>query len=123
MKASCKYFDAYVETLRTKRGKPRDQQIHDLLHQHYTMRQGNKESVAEFANRFNQTQFELEKLVPNINRLPTTKDTQDICCELELIHAVVIKLSFGYDWRKNRSHKTHCHIYRSRLKLFCFLSK
>ena len=56
------------------------------------MRQGNKESVAEFANRFNQTEFELEKLVPNIHRLPTTKDTQDICCELELIHAFVIKL-------------------------------
>ena len=87
-----KYFDACVETLRTKRGKPRDQQIRDLLHQYYTMRQGNKESVAEFANRFSQTQFELENLVPNIHRLPTTKDTRDICCELELIHAFVIKL-------------------------------
>ena len=87
-----KYLDACVETLRTKRSKPRDQQIRDLLHQYYTMRQGNKESVAEFANRFNQTQFELEKLVPSIHRLPTTKDTKDICCELELIHAFVIKL-------------------------------
>ena len=51
-----------------------------------------KESVAEFANRFNQTQFELEKLVLNIHRLQTTKDTHDICYELELIHAFVNKL-------------------------------
>ena len=32
-----KYFDACMETLRTKRSKPRDQQVRDLLHQYYTM--------------------------------------------------------------------------------------
>ena len=87
-----KYFDACVGTLRTKRGKWRDQQIRDLLHQYYTMQQGNKESVAEFVNGFTQTQLELEKLVPNIHCLPTTKDAKDSCSELELIHAFVIKL-------------------------------
>ena len=81
-----------METLRTKRGKPRDQQIRDLLHQYYTMQQGNKESVAEFANRFTQTQLELVKLVLNIHCLPTTKDAKDSCSELELIHAFVITL-------------------------------
>ena len=56
------------------------------------MEQTVKESVAEFANRFTQTQFELEKLVPNIHRLPESKDSKAICNELELIHAFVIKL-------------------------------
>ena len=56
------------------------------------MEQTAKESVAEFANRFTQTQFELEKLVPNIHRFPESKDSKDICNELELIHAFVIKL-------------------------------
>ena len=60
----------------TKHGKPRDQQIRDLLHQYYTMEQTTKESVAEFANRFTQTQFELEKLVPNIHRFPKPKDSK-----------------------------------------------
>ena len=56
------------------------------------MEQTTKESVAEFANRFTQTQFELEILVPNIHRFPESKDTKTICNELELIHAFVIKL-------------------------------
>ena len=56
------------------------------------MEQTAKESVAEFANRFTQTQFELEKLVPNIHRFPESKDSKDICNELELIYAFVIKL-------------------------------
>ena len=47
--------------------------------------QGNKESVAEFANRFTQN-------IPNIHRLSITKDAKDSCSELELIHAFVIKL-------------------------------
>ena len=80
-----------METLRTKRGKPGEQQIRDLLHQYYSMQQGNKESVAEFANSFTQTQLELEKLVPDVHRLPATKDAKD-SSELELIHAFVIKL-------------------------------
>ena len=83
-----KHFEACLDTLKTKRGKPRDQQIRDLLHQYYTMEQTAKQSVAEFANRFTQTRFELEKLVPNIHRCPESKDSN----ELELIHAFVIKL-------------------------------
>ena len=84
-----KYFDACVETLCSKRGKPRDQQIRELLHQYYTMRQSNNESVADFTkNRFTQTQFELEKLVPNIHRLPASKDSTNNCSELELIHGL-----------------------------------
>ena len=87
-----KHFEACLNTLKTKRGKPRHQQIRDLLHQCYTMEQTAKESVAEFANRFTQTQFELENLVPNIHRFPESKDSKAICNELELIHAFVIKL-------------------------------
>ena len=87
-----KHFEACLNTLKTKRGKPRDQQIWDLLHQYYTMDQTAKESVSEFANRFMQTQFELEKLVPNIHKFPESKGSKAICNELELIHAFVIKL-------------------------------
>ena len=39
-----------------------------------------------------QTQCELEKLVPNIHWFPKSKDSKDICNELELIHVFVIKL-------------------------------
>ena len=56
------------------------------------MEQTAKESVAEFANRFTQTQIELEKLIPNIHQFPQSKDSKDICNELELIHAFMIKL-------------------------------
>ena len=87
-----KHFESCLNTLKTKRGKPRDQQIRDLLHQYYTMEQTAKESVAEFANCFTQTQFELEKFVPNIHWFPESKDSKAICNELELIHAFVIKL-------------------------------
>ena len=69
-----------------------DQQIRELLHQCYTMRQSNNESVADFGNHFTQTQFEVEKLVPNIHRLPASKDSTNNCSELELIHTFVIKL-------------------------------
>ena len=86
-----KYFDTCVETLITERSKPQDQQIRDLLHQYYTMQQGNKESIAEFANHFTQTQLELEKLVPNIHRFSATKDAKD-SSEVELIHSFIIKL-------------------------------
>ena len=52
----------------------------------------NNESVADFGNHFTQTQFEVEKLVPNIHRLPASKDSTNNFSELELIHTFVIKL-------------------------------
>ena len=74
------HFDQCVKTLREKRGKPRDQQIRDLLETYYTMQQNRHESVGDFAHRFCETQHELEKLIPKIHG------------ELELIYAFVIKL-------------------------------
>ena len=58
------HFDQYVKTLREKHRKPRDQQIRELLETYYMMRQNHHESVGDFANRFCETQHELEKLIP-----------------------------------------------------------
>ena len=85
------HFQACTNTLRQKRGKPRDHQVRELLHQYYMMHQSPNESIAEFANRFTETQFNLEKLIPNIHRIMDSKDT-NISPEIELIHAFVIKL-------------------------------
>ena len=63
-----------TETLKAKRGKPRDQQIRDLR------------KVCDFAHRFFDTQTELSKLIQKINYTQDGKDT-------ELQHAFVIKLS------------------------------
>ena len=59
-----------VTALKAKRGKPRDQQLWELLSTYYTMSQQRQESVADFAHRFTETQNELEKLLPKIYRTP-----------------------------------------------------
>ena len=65
-------YEMCVTSLKAKRGKPRDQQLRELLSAYYTMRQQNDESVADFAHRFTETQNELEKLLPNIHRTPAS---------------------------------------------------
>ena len=81
-------YETFVTALKAKRGKPRDQQLRELLSAYYTKRQQNDESVADFAHRFNETQNELEKLLPNIHRTPASDGNTDI----ELITAFTIKL-------------------------------
>ena len=81
-------YETCVTALKAKRGKPRDQQLRELLCAYYTMRQQNDESVADFAHRFTETQNELEKLLPNIDRTPASDGNTDI----ELITAFTIKL-------------------------------
>ena len=74
------HFEASVKTLKEKRGKPRDQQIRDLLLSYYVMHKHPNEIVADFAYRFCEIQHELDKRVPKIH------------CDLELIYAFLIKL-------------------------------
>ena len=81
-------YETCVTALKTKHGKPRDQQLRELLSAYYTMRQQNDESVADFAHRFTETQNELGKLLPNIHRTPASDGNTDI----ELITAFTIKL-------------------------------
>ena len=81
-------YETCVTALKAKRGKPRDQQLRELLSAYYTMRQQTDESVADFAHRFTETQNELEKLPPNIHRTPASDGNTDI----ELITAFTIKL-------------------------------
>ena len=83
-----KLYKQCVDALKLKRGKPRDQQLRELLGTYYTMSQARDESVADFAHRFRETQNELEKLLPNIHRTPDSKGNTDI----ELIYSFVIKL-------------------------------
>ena len=78
------HFTNCIDLLKEKRGIPGDQQIRDLLSQYYTIKQAQRESVADFSHRFSEVQNELEKLIPGIHR---TADG-----ELELIHAFSIKL-------------------------------
>ena len=77
-----------VTALKAKRGKPRDQQLRELLSTYYTMYQQRQESVADFAHRFTETQNELEKLLPKIH---CTLDAEGNT-EVELITAFTIKL-------------------------------
>ena len=79
------YFNAIKETLIQKRGKPKDEKVHELLREYYTMVQGRDEPVSEFPHRFLETQHSLENLYPISITLPTKKDT-------ELQHAFLIKL-------------------------------
>ena len=72
-----KLFDEYVKCLQDKRRKPKDEQICELLELYYTMTQGSKETVADFAHG---VYHDLEKLVSKIHS------------DLELIYAFVIKL-------------------------------
>ena len=83
-----KLYKQCVDALKLKRGKPRDQQLRELLGTYYTMSQARDESVADFAHRFRETQNELEKLLPNIHRTPDSKGNTDI----ELIYSFAIKL-------------------------------
>ena len=83
-----KLYQTCVNALKTKRGKPRDQQLRDLLGAYYTMQQQPNESVADFAHRFTETQHELEKLLPKIHRAADA-DGND---EVELIYSFSIKL-------------------------------
>ena len=83
-----KLYQTCVTALNTKRGKPRDQQLRDLLGAYYTMHQQQNESVADFAYRFTETQHELEKLLPKIHR-SADADGND---EVELIYSFSIKL-------------------------------
>ena len=83
-----KLYQTRVTALNTKHGKPRDQQLRDLLGAYYTMHQQRNESVADFAHRFTETQQELEKLLPKIHRA-LDADGND---EVELIYSFSIKL-------------------------------
>ena len=83
-----KLYKQCVAALKLKRGKPRDQQLRELLGTYYTMSQARDESVADFAHRFRETQNELEKLLPNIHRTPDSQGNTDI----ELIYSFAIKL-------------------------------
>ena len=78
------HFTNCITLLKEKRGIPHDQQIRDLLSQYYTIKQAQRESVADFSHRFSEVQNELEKLIPGIHRIADG--------ELKLIHAVSIKL-------------------------------
>ena len=83
-----KLYQTCVIALKTKRGKPRDQQLRDLLGAYYTMQQQPNESVADFAHRFTEIQHELEKLLLKIHRAADA-DGND---EVELIYSFSIKL-------------------------------
>ena len=79
------YFDAVKNALLLQRGIPKEQQIRELLKEHYDMRQGASERVCDFAHRFLDVQTELAKLIPNIHYTSDGKD-------LELQYAFAIKL-------------------------------
>ena len=81
-------YEACINALKAKRGKPRDHQLRELLGTYNTMCQQANESVADFAHRFRETQHELEKLLPAIHRTPD----KDGNTEVELIFAFAIKL-------------------------------
>ena len=83
-----KLYQTCATALKTKRGKPRDQQLRDLLGAYYTMHQYPIESVADFAHRFTKTQHKLEKLLPKIH-LAADADGND---EVELFYSFPIKL-------------------------------
>ena len=83
-----KLYKQCMAALKLKRGKPRDQQLRELLGTYYTMSQARDESVADFAHRFRETQNELEKLLPNIHHTPDSQGNTDI----ELIYSFAIKL-------------------------------
>ena len=78
-------YEQCVNTLKAKRGKPRGQQLQELL---CTMCQQRQESVADFAHRFMETKNELEKSLPKIHRTPDA----DGNTEVELTTAFTIKL-------------------------------
>ena len=74
------YYNRIKEVLILKRGKPKEQQIRELLSEYYSMEQGKTEKVSDFAHRFQDIQSELEKHITNIHS------------DLELQYAFAIKL-------------------------------
>ena len=81
------YYNKVCESLLAKRGKPKDEHFRELLQIYYSIEQGPSETVSEFANRFRETQHELEQHVPTIHYTPppNSEDT-------ELRQAFIIKL-------------------------------
>ena len=83
------------QTLKEKRGIPRDQQIRELLSVYHTMTHQPHESVADFTHRFSGThvQHELDKLIPGIHKTA--------CKEIELIFAAkfreLVSREFKFD--------------------------
>ena len=65
-----RHYEACINALKAKRGKPRDHQLRELLGTYYTLCQQANDSVADFAHSFRETQHELEKLLPAIHRTP-----------------------------------------------------
>ena len=81
------HYEACINALKAKRGKPRDHQLRELLGTYYTMCQQANESVADFGHRFRETQHELENLLPAIHQTPD----KDGNTEVELIFASEIR--------------------------------
>ena len=107
------WFEVCLRVLLDQRGVPRDQPIRQLLSTYYTMAQGQAETVADFANRFQETQHALEKLVPGIHR-PAAGD------DLELMHAFAIKLKTEISTellRRDFAFSVSCRPHRSRKKV------
>ena len=79
------YFNAIKETLVTKRGKPKEDKIRDLLDDYHFLSQGPNETIPQFSHRFLEIQHSLEKLIPKIHFTPENDD-------VELRHSFLIKL-------------------------------
>ena len=88
------YYNRIKEVLILKRGKPKEQQIRELLSEYYSMQQGKTEKVSDFAHRFQDNQNELEKHITNIHS------------DLELQYAFAIKLR-----KSKRNHQSRIQIH------------
>ena len=62
------HYAQCINTLKEKRGIPRDQQVPELSSVYHTMTHHPHESVADFTHRFSETQHELDKLIPGIHK-------------------------------------------------------
>ena len=69
----------------TKRRKPKEDKIRDLLDDYHSLRQGPNETIPQFSHRFLEIQHSLEKLIPKIHFTPENDD-------VELRHSFLIKL-------------------------------
>ena len=79
------YFNAIKETLVTKRGKPKEDKIRDLLDDYHSLRQCPNETIPQFSHRFLEIQHSLENLIPKIHFKPENDD-------VKLRHSFLIKL-------------------------------
>ena len=79
------FFDNVVEDLLLKRSKPKDAQVRRLLEYYYTMKQMKNETVSQFSHRSVNTEHKLDRLIPEIHRMPSSEET-------ELLYAYTIKL-------------------------------